>query len=136
MGWGALRVWNDDEIAPRSGFPSHPHADMEIITYVREGAITHKDSLGNVGRTAAGDVQVMSAGRGVRHAEYNAEDETTRLFQLWIVPTRPRRRSRLGGKAVPQGRSIRPLRGSGVGLRRRRRRPADRGPRRGCWARH
>ena len=71
MGWGALRVWNDDEIAPETGFPPHPHANMEIITYVREGAITHKDSLGNEGRTEAGDVQVMSAGAGIRHAEYN-----------------------------------------------------------------
>lgn len=87
MGWGGLRVWNDDEIAPRSGFPPHPHADMEIITYVREGAITHQDSLGNEGRTEAGDVQVMSAGSGVRHAEYNLEPETTRIFQIWIQPT-------------------------------------------------
>ena len=103
MGWGALRVWNDDEIAPRSGFPPHPHADMEIITYVREGAITHKDSLGNVGRTAAGDVQVMSAGRGVRHAEYNAEDDTTRLFQLWIVPTRRGGDPAWAAKPFPKG---------------------------------
>ena len=86
MGWGALRVWNDDEIAPKSGFPPHPHNDMEIITYVRTGAITHQDSLGNRGRTGAGDVQVMSAGTGIRHAEYNLEDETTTLFQLWIEP--------------------------------------------------
>ena len=86
MGWGALRVWNDDEIAPGSGFPAHPHADMEIITYVRDGAITHKDSMGNTGRTGAGDVQVMSAGSGVRHSEFNLEDETTRLFQIWILP--------------------------------------------------
>jgi quercetin 2,3-dioxygenase len=87
MGWGALRVWNDDVIAPKSGFPPHPHANMEIITYVREGAITHKDSLGNEGRTEAGDVQVMSAGSGIRHAEYNLEPGTTRIFQIWIVPT-------------------------------------------------
>ena len=86
MGWGALRVWNDDEIAAGRGFPAHPHADMEIITYVREGAITHEDSLGNVGRTEAGDVQVMSAGSGVRHAEYNMESDATRIFQIWIVP--------------------------------------------------
>ena len=86
MGWGAIRVWNDDEIAPQSGFPPHPHADMEIITYVRDGAITHQDNLGNKGRTEAGDVQVMSAGSGVRHAEYNMEDETTRIFQIWILP--------------------------------------------------
>jgi len=84
MSWGALRVWNDDEIAPNSGFPPHPHADMEIVTYVRQGAITHEDSLGNRGRTGAGDVQVMSAGSGIRHAEYNLEPETTRLFQIWI----------------------------------------------------
>jgi redox-sensitive bicupin YhaK (pirin superfamily) len=87
MSWGNLRVWNDDEIASKTGFPPHPHADMEIITYVRDGAITHEDSLGNVGRTEAGDVQVMSAGSGVRHSEYNQEDETTRIFQIWIQPT-------------------------------------------------
>jgi len=86
MSWGALRVWNDDEIAPQSGFPPHPHSDMEIITYIRDGAITHQDSLGNTGRTGAGDVQVMSAGAGVRHAEYNKESELTRLFQIWIEP--------------------------------------------------
>ena len=86
MEWGAIRVWNDDEIAPNSGFPPHPHRDMEIITFVRSGAITHQDSMGNTGRTAAGDVQVMSAGTGVRHAEYNLEPETTRIFQIWIEP--------------------------------------------------
>ena len=84
--WGALRVWNDDEIAPKTGFPPHPHADMEIITYVRDGAITHRDSLGNAGRTEAGDVQVMSAGSGIRHSEWNEEGETTRIFQIWIMP--------------------------------------------------
>ena len=89
MGWGRLRVWNDDEIAAKSGFPPHPHADMEIITYVRTGAITHEDSMGNRGRTAAGDVQVMSAGTGVRHSEFNLEDETTTLFQIWIETDRP-----------------------------------------------
>ena len=83
---GALRVWNDDEIAPNTGFPAHPHAEMEIITYVREGAITHEDSMGNQGRTEAGDVQVMSAGSGVRHAEFNREDVPTTLFQIWIEP--------------------------------------------------
>ena len=87
MGWGPIRVWNDDEIAPNSGFPPHPHADMEIVTYVRTGAITHQDSLGNQGRTEAGDVQVMSAGSGIRHAEYNLEPETTTLFHIWIEPT-------------------------------------------------
>ena len=87
MGWGSLRVWNDDEIAPKTGFPPHPHANMEIITYVREGAVTHKDNLGNVGRTEAGDVQVMSAGTGIRHAEYNLEQRPTRIFQIWITPS-------------------------------------------------
>ncbi len=88
MGWGAIRVWNDDTIAGHSGFPPHPHRDMEIVTYVRTGAITHQDSLGNKGRTGAGDVQVMSAGTGVTHAEYNLEDEATTLFQIWIESER------------------------------------------------
>src|SRR3954454_18801959 len=103
MGWGAFRVWNDDEIAPSSGFPPHPHADMEIITYVREGAITHKDSLGNEGRTGAGDVQVMSAGTGVRHAEYNLEGELTRIFQIWIEPDRAGGPPAWGAKPFPKG---------------------------------
>ncbi len=89
MGWGAIRVWNDDRIAARSGFPPHPHRDMEIITYVRTGAISHQDSMGNKGRTVAGDVQVMSAGSGVTHAEYNLEDEETTLFQIWVETDRP-----------------------------------------------
>ena len=84
---GGLRVWNDDEIAPGTGFAAHPHANMEIITYVRRGAITHEDSLGNVGKTGAGDVQVMSAGTGIRHAEHNREGEPTTLFQIWILPS-------------------------------------------------
>jgi quercetin 2,3-dioxygenase len=87
MGHGALRVWNDDRIRPHSGFGMHGHRDMEIITYVRSGAITHEDSLGNRGRTGAGDVQVMSAGTGIRHAEVNEEDEDTTLFQIWIMPS-------------------------------------------------
>jgi quercetin 2,3-dioxygenase len=86
MNVGALRVWNDDEIAPGTGFPAHPHSDMEIITYVRTGAITHQDNLGNKGRTEAGDVQVMHAGSGIVHAEYNKESIPTRLFQIWIMP--------------------------------------------------
>jgi redox-sensitive bicupin YhaK (pirin superfamily) len=103
MGWGSLRVWNDDEIAPGSGFPAHPHADMEIITYVREGAITHKDSLGNEGRTEAGDVQVMSAGSGIRHAEYNLEDTATRIFQIWILPKTRGGAPAWGAKPFPKG---------------------------------
>jgi quercetin 2,3-dioxygenase len=86
VNWGQLRVWNDDRIAPKSGFPLHPHRDMEIITYVRQGAISHEDSLGNAGRTEAGDVQVMSAGDGIRHSEFNMEDEETQIFQIWIIP--------------------------------------------------
>ncbi len=86
--WGALRVWNDDTISPNTGFPPHPHSDMEIITYVRKGAITHKDNLGNTGRTEAGDVQVMSAGAGVVHSEYNREPQDTQIFQIWIEPDR------------------------------------------------
>lgn len=100
--WGALRVWNDDEIAAGSGFPAHPHRDMEIITYVRDGAISHKDSLGNQGRTEAGDVQVMSAGTGIRHAEYNAEPDTTRIFQIWIMPTRQGGAPSWGARPFPR----------------------------------
>lgn len=100
--WGALRVWNDDEIAANSGFPPHPHANMEIITYVREGAITHQDSLGNKGRTAAGDVQVMSAGSGVRHSEYNLETELTRIFQIWILPREAGGAPAWGAKPFPK----------------------------------
>jgi quercetin 2,3-dioxygenase len=103
MNWGNIRVWNDDAIAPKSGFPPHPHSDMEIITYVREGAITHQDSLGNKGRTEAGDVQVMSAGSGITHAEYNLEDETTRLFQIWIVPTQRGGNPSWGARPFPKG---------------------------------
>jgi redox-sensitive bicupin YhaK (pirin superfamily) len=102
MGWGSLRVWNDDEIAPGTGFPLHPHADMEIITYVRQGAITHQDSLGNKGRTEAGDVQVMSAGTGIRHSEYNFEPGTTEIFQLWIQPSRRGETPRWGAKPFPK----------------------------------
>lgn len=88
VNWGPLRVWNDDTIAAGTGFPPHPHSDMEIITYVREGAISHRDNQGNEGRTEAGDVQVMSAGTGIVHSEYNLEPETTRIFQIWIIPNR------------------------------------------------
>lgn len=103
MGWGALRVWNDDTIAPGTGFPPHPHADMEIITYVREGAITHRDNLGNEGRTEAGDVQVMSAGSGITHSEYNLEPGTTRIFQIWIIPDEHGRPPSWGAKPFPRG---------------------------------
>jgi redox-sensitive bicupin YhaK (pirin superfamily) len=103
MNWGNLRVWNDDIIQPRSGFPPHPHRDMEIITYVRTGAITHQDNLGNKGRTVAGDVQVMSAGTGIAHSEYNLEDEVTTIFQIWILPTRTGEKPGWGARPFPKG---------------------------------
>jgi len=103
VNWGSLRVWNDDRIAPQAGFPTHPHQDMEIITYVRKGAITHRDSMGNEGRTEAGDVQVMSAGTGVQHSEYNLEDEETTLFQLWIIPDERGGEPNWGAKKFPKG---------------------------------
>ncbi len=102
IGHGSLRVWNDDEIAPNTGFPPHPHADMEIITYVRQGAITHEDSLGHKGRTEAGDVQVMSAGSGIRHAEFNREPVATTLFQIWIEPSKPGGEPSWGAKPFPK----------------------------------
>lgn len=86
MSFGELLVINDDVIQPHTGFDTHPHADMEIITYVRRGAISHKDSRGNSGRTTAGNVQVMSAGTGISHSEYNNEDVETNIFQIWIMP--------------------------------------------------
>ena len=102
MGWGSIRVWNDDTIAAQSGFPPHPHRDMEIVTFVRSGAITHRDSLGNEGRTAAGDVQVMSAGTGITHAEMNREDEATTLFQIWISPDRQGEQPGWGQREFPK----------------------------------
>ena len=101
-GWGAIRVWNDDRIEGGTGFPAHPHRDMEIITYVRQGAITHADSMGNRGRTGAGDVQVMSAGSGVRHAEFNLEDGPTTLFQIWIEPRTRGGEPNWGAKPFPK----------------------------------
>ncbi len=103
MGLGALLVWNDDEIAPGTGFGAHPHRDMEIITYVRQGAITHQDSLGNEGATRAGDVQVMHAGTGITHAELNKEREATRLFQIWIAPDKTGVAPGWGAKEFPRG---------------------------------
>ncbi|VXB79050.1 putative Quercetin 2,3-dioxygenase [Pseudomonas sp. 8AS] len=103
LNWGALRVWNDDEIAAHSGFPPHPHRDMEIITYVREGAISHRDNLGNQGRTTAGDVQVMSAGTGITHSEYNLEETTSKIFQIWIMPNQRGTAPSWGSKPFPKG---------------------------------
>tara|TARA_X000000950_G_scaffold186708_1_gene225999 strand:- start:769 stop:1473 length:705 start_codon:yes stop_codon:yes gene_type:complete len=86
MGFGELLVINDDRIAPNTGFGKHPHDNMEIITFVRKGTISHEDSQGNNERTTAGNVQVMSAGKGILHSEYNHEDEETNIYQIWITP--------------------------------------------------
>jgi len=99
----SLRVMNEDRVAPGKGFGTHPHNDMEIITYVRAGAITHRDSMGNQGRTEAGDVQVMSAGSGIRHAEYNLEAGATTLFQIWIEPNQAGGQPSWGAKPFPKG---------------------------------
>lgn len=134
MGWGALRVWNDDEIAPQTGFAPHPHSDMEIITYVRSGAITHQDSMGNSGRTEAGDVQVMSAGAGVRHSEYNREDETTTLFQIWIEP-RTRAARRPGGPSLSPRPTVQAVSWLWPAALPMTREPCRSVPKRGCWER-
>ncbi|HUA10367.1 MAG TPA: pirin family protein, partial [Candidatus Acidoferrales bacterium] len=85
--WGALRVFNDDTVAGGAGFPTHPHRDMEIVTYVLSGKLAHKDSMGNEGIVGPGGVQFMSAGTGVRHSEYNADPAAPLHFvQMWIVP--------------------------------------------------
>jgi len=86
MGFGDLRVVNDDRVAAGHGFDLHPHQDMEIITYVRQGEIRHRDNQGNEGVTKAGNVQVMSAGSGIAHMEYASESEPTVLYQIWIEP--------------------------------------------------
>lgn len=99
MGFGALRVINDDRIAPASGFGAHGHKDMEIVTIVTKGAVTHEDSMGNRGLVPAGDVQVMSAGTGVVHSERNASpDEELTLFQIWIATGKPGAAPRYGQK--------------------------------------
>ena len=102
MHFGPMRVINDDIIAPHKGFAAHPHDNMEIITYVRKGAITHNDDMGNEGRTKAGDVQVMSAGTGVVHSEFNLEDEETNLYQIWMFPNKKNVKPRWDAKEFPK----------------------------------
>jgi len=101
-GVGPLIVWNDDTIKAGTGFPTHPHRDMEIITYIRSGAITHQDSTGGHGRTEAGNVQVMSAGTGVFHSEFNVEKDDMTLFQIWIRPDRSGHAPRYESRAFPR----------------------------------
>lgn len=103
MHWGALRVWNNDRIAAGTGFDPHPHRDMEIVTYVMKGAITHQDSVGNEGRTEAGQIQVMSAGSGIVHAEYNREPGETELFQIWLLPNKQGVKPRWETRDFPAG---------------------------------
>jgi quercetin 2,3-dioxygenase len=87
VNWGALRVFNDDRVAPGAGFPTHPHRDMEIVTYVLEGQLEHRDSMGNHGVVGPGGVQYMSAGHGVRHSEYNhSSSEGLHFLQMWVLP--------------------------------------------------
>ena len=109
MGFSALRVINDDRIAAGEGFPTHPHKDMEILTYVMEGAVAHQDSMGNKEQVTAGEFQIMSAGTGIRHSEFNAyQDRDLHLYQIWIIPDQKNLTPRYEQKAfdVPQGRQL------------------------------
>jgi redox-sensitive bicupin YhaK (pirin superfamily) len=99
---GNLIVFNDDEIAPRTGFDLHQHENVEIVSYIREGTVTHSDDKGNLGKTHAGDVQVMSAGTGIRHSERNDEDVPIRLFQIWLKPSFVGGIPRWGNKPFPK----------------------------------
>ncbi|MEG2041989.1 MAG: pirin family protein, partial [Hafnia sp.] len=104
-----LRVINDDRIAAGEGFPTHPHKDMEILTYVMEGAVAHQDSMGNKEQVNAGEFQIMSAGTGIRHSEFNAyQDRDLHLYQIWIIPDQKNLTPRYEQKAfdVPQGRQL------------------------------
>jgi len=102
MGFGTLRVVNDDWVQAGTGFSAHPHQNMEIITYIRSGEITHQDSVGNKGVTRAGEVQVMSAGSGVVHSEFNLSREPLTLFQIWINPNQMDVQPRWNAKQFPR----------------------------------
>lgn len=102
---GPLMVWNDDEIAVDGGFPFHGHRDVEIITYVRQGVLGHRDTLGSEGTIRAGDVQVMSAGTGIRHAEFNKGDVPLKLFQIWLRPRAMGGKPHWDTKAFPKAAS-------------------------------
>ena len=99
---GSLVVWNDDEIAPGRGFDFHGHTNMEIISYIRRGAVTHCDTMGSLGRTSAGDVQAMSAGTGIRHSEFNLGQEPLALFQIWLRPRRAGGKPRWDSRRFPK----------------------------------
>ncbi|WP_321946159.1 pirin family protein [Paraburkholderia sp. J10-1] len=99
---GPLIVWNDDEIAVGGGFPMHGHRDMEIVTYVREGVLGHRDTIGSEGTIRAGDVQVMSTGTGIRHAEYNQGDVPLKLYQVWLLPRKAGGEPRWDTRAFPK----------------------------------
>lgn len=101
MGFGKLRVINDDWIAPGTGFPAHPHNNMEIISFIRTGAVTHLDSEGNKGVTETGEMQVMSAGTGITHSEYNKSQEPLTLYQIWIETNKQNVKPRWDSKDFP-----------------------------------
>jgi redox-sensitive bicupin YhaK (pirin superfamily) len=105
-----MHQWNDEEIFPETGFPLQNHANVEIIIYVREGTLTHTDNLSNEGRVEAGHIQVISAGSGIRNAEYNLERTTAKIFRLWITPASPGGAPPLGRASLLRGRAVRTLR--------------------------